>query len=128
MNIGDELTIEKTVEAAHFASVWGSGGLDVFATPSMIAFMEGACLQLAQKHLPEGQTTVGTRVCVDHVKPSGLNQMLRIHAKLISIEGRQLCFDVEACNEGGLIGKGTHTRAIIDIERFMKKLSHKNDG
>ncbi len=87
--------------------------------------MEGACLQLVQKYLPEGQTTVGTRVCVDHVKPSGLNQRLRIRAKLVSIEGRTLCFEVEAFDEDGQIGKGTHNRAIIEIERFMKKLNHK---
>ncbi len=126
MTIGEEFIIEKVVEAGHFASVWGSGGQDVFATPCMIAFMEGACLQLAQKDLPEGQTTVGTRVCVDHVKPSGLNQRLRIHAKLVSIDGRQLVFQVEAYDEDGLIGKGMHNRAIIDTERFMKKLNSKN--
>ena len=125
MTIGEELIIEEIVKAEHFASVWGSGGLDVFATPCMIAFMEGACLRLIQKYLSEGQTTVGTHVCVDHVKPSGLNQRLRICAKLASIEGRQLGFEVEAFDEDGLIGKGTHNRAIIEIERFMKKLNHK---
>ncbi len=125
MTIGEELIIEEVVEAGHFASVWGSGGLDVFATPCMIAFMEGACLQLVQKYLPEGQTTVGTHVCVDHVKPSGLNHRLRICAKLVSIEGRLLGFEAEAYDEDGLIGKGTHNRAIIETERFMKKLNHK---
>ncbi len=125
MNIGDELVIEKVVEKGHFASVWGSGGLDVFATPCMIAFMEGASLQLAQRSLPEGQTTVGVNVNVDHVKPSGLNQKLRICAKLAAIQGRELTFEVEAFDEDGLIGKGTHKRAVIDIERFMRKLNHK---
>ncbi len=125
MTIGEELIIEQIVEASHFASIWGSGGLDVFATPCMIAFMEGACLQLVQKYLPEGQTTVGTHVCVDHVKPSGLNQRLRINAKLVSIAGRLLGFEVEAFDEDGLIGKGTHQRTIIDTERFMKKLNGK---
>ncbi len=125
MNIGEELIVEQVVEKGHFASVWGSGGLDVFATPCMIAFMEGACLQLAQKSLPEGQTTVGVNVSVDHLKPSGLNQKLRICAKLASVEGRALLFDVEAYDEDGLIGKGTHKRAIIDVERFLKKLNHK---
>ncbi len=125
MTIGEELIIEEVVKSEHFASVWGSGGLDVFATPCMIAFMEGACLQLAQQYLPQGQTTVGTKVCVDHVKPSGLNQKLCIKAKLSSIEGRQLGFAVEAYDEDGLIGKGTHNRAIIETERFKKKLNHK---
>ncbi len=125
MTIGEELNTEHVVEASHFASVWGSGGQDVFATPCMIAFMEGACLQLVQKYLPEGQTTVGTHVCVDHVKPSGLNQRLRIRAKVDSIEGRTLGFTVEAFDEDGMIGKGTHNRAIVDVERFLGKLNHK---
>ncbi len=125
MTIGDELIIEQTVEAGHFASVWGSGGLDVFATPCMIAFMEEACLKLVQSDLPKGQATVGTNVNIDHLKPSGLQQKLRIRAKLMSIEGRMLSFEVEAFDEDGLIGKGTHTRAVIDIERFLKKLSPK---
>lgn len=125
MTIGEEYTMEATVERGHFASVWGSGGLDVFATPCMIAHMEGACLQLVQKYLPEGKTTVGVHVDVKHLKPSGLNRRLRFVAKLTGIDERMLSFAVEAYDEEGLIGKGMHTRAIIETERFLKKLDSK---
>ena len=115
-------TSKVTVAPANCASAVGSGGLDVFATPSMVALMENAAMNAVAPFLPEGSTTVGVEINTTHIKPSALGAVIEATATLTAIEGRKLLFDVEACDAIGTIGKGTHVRFIVDIERFMAKL------
>ncbi|MBR3906574.1 MAG: thioesterase family protein [Bacteroidaceae bacterium] len=115
-------TSKVTVAPANCASAVGSGGLDVFATPSMVALMENAAMNAVAPFLPEGSTTVGVEINTTHIKPSALGAAIEATATLTAIEGRKLLFDVEARDAIGTIGKGTHVRFIVDIERFMDKL------
>ena len=112
--------IKVTLE--NCASAVGSGGLDVFATPSMVALMENAAMNAVAPFLPEGSTTVGAEIDTTHIKPSALGAEIEATATLTAIEGRKLVFDVEARDTSGTIGKGTHVRFIVDIERFMAKV------
>ena len=112
--------IKVTLE--NCASAVGSGGLDVFATPSMVALMENAAMNAVAPFLPEGSTTVGAEINTTHIKPSALGAEIEATATLTAVEGRKLIFDVEARDTSGTIGKGTHVRFIVDIERFMAKV------
>lgn len=118
------LTYTSNVEVTlkNCASAVGSGGLNVFATPSMVALMENAAMNAVAPYLPEGSTTVGAEINTTHIKPSALGAEIKATATLTSVEGRKLLFDVEASDANGVIGKGTHVRFIVDIERFMAKL------
>ena len=119
---GLKYTSKAVVTEAVCASAVGSGGLDVFATPSMVALMENAAMNAVAPFLPEGSTTVGSEISTTHVKPSPLGAEIQATATLTAVEGRKLTFDVEACYGNGTIGKGTHVRFIVDVERFMSKL------
>ena len=119
---GLKYTSTTVVTRDNCASAVGSGGLDVFATPSMVALMENAAMNAVAPFLPEGATTVGSEISTTHIKPSALGVEVQATATLTAVEGRKLLFDVEACDATGLIGKGTHVRFIVDIERFMSKL------
>jgi len=122
LKIGASYTAEKLVEEQDTAAYMGSGTVTVFATPAMILLMELAARDAVQSHLPEGATTVGTLVNVQHVAATPLGAKVSATATLQQIDGRKLTFKVEAVDENGVIGKGIHERAIIDIERFMAKL------
>ena len=119
---GLKYTSEVIVTKANCASAVGSGGLDVFATPSMVALMENAAMNCVAPYLPEGSTTVGAEINTTHIRPSALGATIKAVALLTNVEGRKLMFNVEAYDGDECIGKGTHVRFIIDIERFMAKL------
>lgn len=122
LNEGLTHTSKVTVTLDNCASAVGSGGLDVFATPSMVALMENAAMNAVAPYLPEGSTTVGAEINTTHIKPSALGAVIEATATLTAVEGRKLLFDVEARDAAGTIGKGTHVRFIVDIERFLAKL------
>ena len=113
-------SVKVTLE--NCASAVGSGGLDVFATPSMVALMENAAMNAVAPYLPEGSTTVGAEISTTHIKPSAIGSTIKAVASLVAVEGRKLVFNVEAYEEENCIGKGTHVRFIVDVERFMAKL------
>lgn len=115
-------TSKVKVTLENCASAVGSGGLDVFATPSMVALMENAAMNAVAPFLPEGSTTVGAEIDTTHIKPSALGAEIEATATLTAVEGRKLVFDVEARDTSCTIGKGTHVRFIVDIERFMAKV------
>ena len=117
-----ERIMEFLVEEQHSAKFLGSGDVQVFATPSMILMMERACRLLADDHLPKGYTTVGVRVCIEHLAAAPVGAKVQVHAKLLEQNGRKLKFEVLTKWKEKLIGKGEHDRFIINHERFMKKL------
>ncbi len=111
-----EVTNESTAERL------GSGDLAVFATPAMIALMENAAMKAVAEALPEGSTTVGTEMNASHIKASGLGSEIIATAIVTAVEGRKITFNVGARDNKGLIGEGTHTRFVVDREKFMSKL------
>lgn len=120
---GLSATATTTVTAANTALVMGSGDLEVFATPSMVALMEHAAMTAVAPALPEGSTTVGAEMNTTHIKPSGLGASVTATAILTEVDGRKLIFNVGARDAEGLIGEGVHVRYVVDRARFMAKLS-----
>lgn len=111
-----------TVGDENTAVGMGSGDLPVFATPAMAALMENAAMMAVAGHLPAGATTVGTEIGVSHVKASPVGARITASAELVEVDGRRLVFAVRARDERGTIGEGSHTRFIVDRDRFMGKL------
>jgi len=115
----------EIVTEKNTALALGSGGLAVFATPAMVALFEAAALSAVDHSLPPGWSTVGTEVNIRHISatPRGMNASAR--AELISIDGRMLSFKVEAFDDAGKIGEGTHVRFIVENEKFLAKVEDK---
>ena len=118
------LKYESVVEvtSANSAKTMGSGDMDVFATPSMVALMENAAMMAVASALPEGSATVGTQINTSHIKASPIGATITASAELTEVEGRKLSFAVKAWDEKGVIGEGVHTRFVVDRERFLSKL------
>jgi predicted thioesterase len=117
--------LHETVTSDNTAESWGSGGLPVYATPSMIALMEGASVVAADSSLPAGFSTVGTEVNVKHLAATPPGLTVRAAGELLEINGRRLLFRVEAWDDAGKIGEGTHERFIVENEKFLKKTQGK---
>lgn len=111
---------ETVVSVENCAMTMGSGNLPVFATPAMVALMENAAMQSVAEFLPDGSATVGGEISVKHLKPSKVGVTVAAEALLVDVSGRKLSFEVSAFEGETLIGKGIHTRFIVDIERFMQ--------
>ena len=110
-----------TVEHKDTAAVYGSGSLEVFATPAMIAMMEKTCLECVNDKIGEGNTTVGISVNIKHLKASPIGATIRCEAKLIEVDRRRLVFEVRCFEGETLIGEGVHERFIVDSQKFMSK-------
>lgn len=120
--IGQATTV---VNEQNTAIAMKSGTLPVFATPAMVALMEEASCEVIANYLEEGEGTVGIKMNVDHIAPTGLNDTVIATATLTQIEGRKLIFSVEVRDNQKIIGKGIHERFIINNEKFMQKLKSK---
>jgi predicted thioesterase len=119
--------IHETVTAENTADSWGSGGLPVYATPSMIALMEGASVVAVDPSLPAGFSTVGTELNVKHLAATPPGGIVRAVGELLEVDGRRLLFRVEAWDGAGKIGEGTHGRFVVENEKFLKKVREKNN-
>ena len=115
-----------TVTEKNLASSLGSGGLEVFATPAMIAIMESAALSAVDPLLPPGWSTVGTELNVKHFSATPLGMKVSARAELLNIDGRALSFKVEAFDDAGKIGEGLHSRFIVENEKFLAKVKSKS--
>ena len=125
MEIGIKHTVTEVVTLDKTAEKVGSGLLPVYATPSMIALMEKCASECVAPYIEDGKSSVGTMLNVKHLAASPLGIKITCTATLTEIDGRRLVFSLEASDEKGLIGEGTHERFIIDIDRFMAKCNAK---
>ena len=121
MELGIKGLAEVDVVRENTAAAVGSGALEVFSTPSMVALMEKAALSSVQPYLDEGQGTVGTRLEISHLAASPIGAHITAESVLVEIDRRMLTFEVKAYADGELIGEGRHQRCIIMNERFMEK-------
>ncbi|HEY7347499.1 MAG TPA: thioesterase family protein [Ktedonobacterales bacterium] len=115
------LVVAEEHTAAHF----GAGGVHVFATPMMIGLMENAAFSAVQQVLPEGQSSVGSRIDIRHLAATPIGMKVTTTAELLEVDGRRLVFRVEARDEKELIGEGQHERFIINLERFLSRIEEK---
>jgi len=113
------ITVEETHNAAHV----GSGCEAVLASPVMIALMEAASVDATEHLLEAGHTSLGIRISVDHTAPTPEGRIVTATAELVEIKGRRLFFRVTAEDGIRQIGSGEHTRAIVSIGEFRKRLS-----
>ncbi len=129
MNINTGIEGKETVKVtdANTAVAMGSGDLEVFATPAMIALMEKTAANSVRGELDEGATTVGTLINVAHVAATPKGAEVYCESVLTEVDGRRLVFSVKAYDNAGLIGEGTHERFIVFAEKFMAKTLAKSD-
>ncbi len=127
IKVGMTYTAEKTVTPEMTAKAVGSGGLEVLGTPFMMGLMECAAMWCVQKELPEGKGTVGVDIASTHLAPTPVGMKITATAEVtgVSTNGKMISFKVTASDEAGLIGEGTHTRAVIDNARFLQKCNDK---
>ena len=122
---GREGHSELVVGDEHTAPRIGSGRVRVLATPVMINLMEAAALDAVENLIPSGHQSLGTRLDVRHIAATPVGMRVRATARLMSVDGRSLEFRVEAHDERDLIGDGTHTRLVVNVERFDQRVQAK---
>ena len=123
MKLGLTYTSKVVVDATNVAAAVGSGDLQVFATPAMVALMENAASKAVAASLPEGSTTVGTVVNIMHARATRLGDEVAATAELKEVDGRRLVFHVSASDSKGVIGEGVHERFVVDAAKFMDKVN-----
>ncbi len=130
VTIGTTYREEQVVTDALTAAAAGSGALPVFGTPFMVALMETAALKCLQQGLEEGKGSVGVRLEISHDAPTPVGMKVWAEAEVtaVSENGKMVDFKVTAGDEKGPIGKGIHTRAVIDNARFLAKCNAKLDN
>ena len=117
---------EQIVTPEMSAARVGSGLVDVFATPMLVALVEQTCYESVLPHLDVGQGTVGTLVNVSHLSATPIGRRVWCDSELTEVDRRRLVFSVKAYDDCGLIGEGTHERFVIDTAKFMDKLKAKS--
>ena len=119
---GEAFTLAEREDTAKEV---GSGDLLVYATPCMVALMEGAACEAIADALGENQTTVGTALNIEHIAATPVGLEVRAEAVVTAVEGKVITFEVNAFDEAGQIGKGTHKRVIINSQKFLEKAYNK---
>jgi fluoroacetyl-CoA thioesterase len=115
-------TVSWEATAQHSAEAWGSGAVPVFSTPSLVGVLEAAAMNALHGHLDEGDTTVGTRIDIEHTAATPIGDTIRAEARLVEVEGRKLVFEVDARDSVQAIGRGRHERFVVSRDRFLAKL------
>nr|WP_298572773.1 thioesterase family protein [uncultured Mogibacterium sp.] len=127
MNTGIKGLKEITVTKELTAISVGSGDLDVYATPAMIALMEGTASESVKSELEDGQGSVGTSIAIKHLAATPVGMCVRCESELVDVDGRKLVFNLVVYDEKDKIGEGTHERFIISNEKFQNKTNSKLD-
>jgi len=118
--IGEAL---HTVSMDDTARTMGSGGLDVYSTPAMIALMEAAAVAAVDPQLPITRASVGIEINVRHLAATPIGERVHAVAEVVELDGRRVVMAVRAWDEHDLIGEAEHVRYVIDIDRFLERLS-----
>ncbi|MDR0965406.1 MAG: thioesterase family protein [Myxococcales bacterium] len=121
--LGKTASASTIVDESSTACAVHSGALPIFATPMMIALMECAACKCLSDGLAPGQTSVGTRISVEHTAASPIGTSITANATIEAICGRRVEFAVTARAGDREIGQGRHTRLIVDVDRFMAKVN-----
>ena len=123
--IGTVGVASTLVEPEDTALSVGSGSLRVYATPAMVALMEGAACEALVDFLPEGKTSVGTELNVKHISATPVGLEVTAEATVTAVEGNTVTFSLIAKDEAGKIGEGTHKRVIVGEQKFLEKTYQK---
>jgi len=121
ITVGMKAITETLVEREDTAKEVGSGDLLVYATPCMVALMEGAACEAIAEALGDTQTTVGIALNIEHISATPVGLDVRAEAEVTAVEGKVITFAVRAFDEMGEIGNGTHKRVIVNSQKFLDK-------
>ena len=119
--VGMKAEVTTLVEREDTAKEVGSGSLLVYATPCMVALMEGAACEAIEEALGEDKTTVGIELNIQHTSATPVGLEVRAEAEVTAVDGKIITFELRAFDEAGEIGKGTHKRAIVPVQKFLDK-------
>ncbi|MFP3854050.1 MAG: thioesterase family protein [Anaerolineales bacterium] len=117
--------LKERVRQDQTAPHLGSGDVAVFATPAMVTMVERACAELAQRYLKPEQSTVGVKLEVHHLAPTPVGHAISVAVEVLEVEGNRLRFSARIRDETELVGRVEHTRAVIDRDRFMRRVQAK---
>ena len=121
ITVGMKGEVATLVEREDTALEVGSGSLLVYATPCMVALMEGAACEAIADAMDDNKTTVGTELNIQHLSATPVGLEVRAEAVVTAVEGKVITFEVTAYDEAGQIGKGTHKRVIVPTQKFLEK-------
>lgn len=121
ITVGMNGSVSTTVEREDAAYEVGSGSLLVYATPCMVALMEGAACEAIATALSEEKTSVGTALNISHLSATPVGMEVRAEAEVTEVDGNTITFRVAAFDESGKIGEGTHKRVVVSTQRFLDK-------
>lgn len=113
---------KEIVNANNVATVVGSGSVEVFATPAMIALMEKTANNSLRNYLPEDCVSVGVEINTKHIKASAIGKEIVCKSELIKVDGKKLFFNISAYEGGDMIGQASHTRVVVNKEKFLNNL------
>ena len=119
---GLSATLEHTVTGEDTAVAVGSGSLPVLGTPRLLAWCEAATCAALAPVLSDDETSVGTRVTLEHLAPSAVGASLVVTASVVHVDGRLVRFSVAARQDGKLVGSGEVTRVVVGAEKFMSRV------
>ena len=121
ITVGMKGSVSSLVERADSALEVGSGSLLVYATPCMVALMEGAACEAIAAALPDTKTSVGTELNISHISATPIGLEVRAEAEVTAVDGNTITFQVAAFDEAGKIGEGTHKRVVVSTQRFLDR-------
>lgn len=121
IEVGMKAEVMNLVEREDTAQEVGSGSLLVYATPCMVALMEGAACEAIADGLSESETTVGIELNIKHLSATPVGLEVRAEAEVTAVEGKIITFSLKAYDEAGLIGEGSHKRALVSTQKFLER-------
>ena len=125
ITVGMKAEVFSFVEKEDTAKEVGSGSLLVYATPCMVALMEGAACEAIEEAMGDDKTSVGTELNIQHISATPVGMDVRAEAVVTAVDGKVITFEIHAYDESGEIGHGIHERFIINNEKFMSRVNAK---
>ena len=119
--VGMKGEVFSFVEKEDTAKEVGSGSLLVYATPCMVALMEGAAREAIEEAMDDSKTTVGTELNIQHISATPVGMDVRAEAIVTAVDGKVITFEIHAYDEAGEIGRGIHKRVIVPAQKFLDK-------
>lgn len=126
--VGTSFEIEKVVTEEMKACIVGSGDVNVLATPMMIAFMENCASNCIKQFLDDGETSMGAMINSTHISPTPVGMKVFVKATVTEVDRKKIDFEIIARDEREEIGKATHTRFIVNKEKFENKSLEKQNA
>lgn len=125
IEVGIKGVQKEVVTEKNVASAVGNAGVDVFATPFLIALAEKTCLESIKSELEDGQSSVGSQINIKHMAATPIGMTVRCESELIEVEKSRLLFKVVAFDDQEQVMEGTHERFVIDMEKFFARVDKK---